>query len=69
MNVLFTGALERYGRQQASELVQQRGGRVVGSVSRSTGVVVAGSEPGSKLDKARKLGVKVISEDEFNAML
>ena len=69
VNVLFTGALERYGRQQASELVQQRGGRVVGSVSRSTGVVVAGSEPGSKLDKARKLGVKVISEDEFNAML
>ncbi|NTV92840.1 MAG: NAD-dependent DNA ligase LigA [Chlorobiaceae bacterium] len=69
VSVLFTGSLERYGRQQASELVQERGGRVVGSVSRSTGLVVAGSEPGSKLDKARKLGVKVISEDEFDAML
>ncbi len=67
--VLFTGGLERYDRQKASELVLERGGRVVGSVSKKTGMVVAGHDPGSKLQKALKLGVRVVSEDEFEAML
>jgi len=67
--VLFTGGLDRYDRQKASELVLERGGRVVGSVSKKTGIVVAGHDSGSKLDKAVKLGVRVVSEDEFEAML
>ncbi len=69
ISVLFTGGLERYDRQKASELVLERGGRVVGSVSKKTGLVVAGREPGSKLDKALKLGVIVVTEEEFEAML
>lgn len=69
VTVLFTGSLERYDRQKASELVLERGGRVVGSVSKKTGMVVAGQDPGSKLQKANKLGVRVLSEDEFEAML
>ncbi len=69
ITVLFTGGLERYDREKASELVLERGGRVVGSVSKKTGLVVAGHEPGSKLDKALKLGVRVVTEDEFDAML
>jgi len=69
ISVLFTGGLDRYDRQTASELVLERGGRVVGSVSKKTGMVVAGQDPGSKLDKALKLGVRVVSEDEFEAML
>ncbi len=69
LSVLFTGALDRYDRQKASELVLERGGRVVGSVSKKTGIVVAGHDAGSKLEKALKLGVRIISEDEFEAML
>jgi len=69
LTVLFTGALERYDRQKAGELVMERGGRVVGSVSKKTGMVVAGSDAGSKLQKALKLGVRVVTEDEFESML
>jgi DNA ligase (NAD+) len=69
LTVLFTGGLERYDRQKASELVVERGGRVVGSVSKKTGMVVAGHDPGSKLQKALKLGVRVATEEEFEAML
>ncbi|MEI6638953.1 MAG: NAD-dependent DNA ligase LigA [Chlorobium sp.] len=69
VTVLFTGALDHYTRQQASALVVERGGRIVESVSKKTGIVVAGHDAGSKLDKALKLGVKVLSESEFQAML
>jgi DNA ligase (NAD+) len=69
LSVLFTGSLERYDRQTASELVLERGGRVVGSVSKKTSMVVAGHDPGSKLQKALKLGVRVVTEDEFEARL
>ena len=69
LSVIFTGGLQRHDRQAASELVLERGGRVVTSVSKKTGLVVAGSDAGSKLEKALKLGVRVISEDEFEAML
>ncbi len=69
ISVIFTGTLERYGREKASEMVVERGGRITGSVSKKTGLLVAGKEPGSKLEKARKLGVRVITEEEFEAML
>jgi DNA ligase (NAD+) len=68
-SVIFTGGLERHVRQQAEEMVRERGGRIVSSVSKKTTIVVAGSEAGSKLEKAIKLGVKVIDEDEFERML
>ncbi len=69
MTVLFTGALDRYDRQQASDLVMERGGRVVNSVSKKTSLVVAGHDAGSKLDKALKFGVRVVSGNEFEEML
>ncbi|HHE31401.1 MAG TPA: NAD-dependent DNA ligase LigA [Chlorobaculum parvum] len=68
-SVIFTGGLERHVRQQAEEMVRERGGRIVSSVSKKTTLVVAGKEAGSKLEKAIKLGVKVIDEDEFERML
>ncbi|MDX2127633.1 MAG: NAD-dependent DNA ligase LigA [Chloroherpetonaceae bacterium] len=62
---VFTGTLEKLKREEASDFVMERGGKVSGSVSKKTDFVVAGSEAGSKLEKAKSLGVKVLSEDEF----
>jgi DNA ligase (NAD+) len=69
MTVVLTGLLQNYSREQATELIIARGGQVASAVSKKTSMVLAGSEPGSKLDKARKLGVKVIDESEFVIML
>ncbi len=66
---VFTGTLSKMSRAQAQELVKERGGKATGSVSRSTDYVVAGLEAGSKLEKARELGVKVLTEAEFLEML
>ena len=63
--VVFTGGLESMSRPAAAELVRQRGGRTAGSVSKATDFVVAGSDAGSKLAKAQKLGVKILTEREF----
>lgn len=68
-SVIFTGGLERHVRQQAEEMVRERGGKIVSSVSKKTTLVIAGKEAGGKLEKAIKLGVKVIDEDEFERML
>ena len=67
--VVLTGALNALTRDQAKDEIERRGGRVAGSVSKKTDFVVAGAEAGSKLDRAAALGVKVIGEDEFLAML
>ncbi|MFO7275706.1 MAG: NAD-dependent DNA ligase LigA [Pseudomonadota bacterium] len=67
--VVFTGTLNRLTREEAKALAERYGARVSGSVSKKTDYVVAGADAGSKLRKATELGVRVISEDEFLAML
>ncbi len=62
---VLTGTLRRYTRDQAKELIERFGGKVTGSVSRKTDIVLAGTEAGSKLEKAAALGVTVIDESEF----
>jgi DNA ligase (NAD+) len=66
---VLTGGLSRYTRDQAADLIEERGGHVSGSVSRKTSYVVAGEDAGSKLDKARSLGVPVLSEEDLIKML
>ncbi|MEY2413412.1 MAG: ligase [Acidobacteriaceae bacterium] len=62
---VLTGSLANYSRDQAKKMIEDAGGRVSGSVSKKTDYVVAGADAGSKLDKAKELGVKVIGEDEM----
>lgn len=62
---IFTGEMEKYTRSEASNIVKSLGGRVISSISKNTDYVVTGKEPGSKLDKAKKLGLKIIDEKEF----
>jgi DNA ligase (NAD+) len=66
---VFTGTLTRFTRDFARKEVEDQGGNVVGSVSRKTDYVVAGEEAGSKLMKARELGITVLGEDEFLNLL
>jgi DNA ligase (NAD+) len=66
---VFTGAMHRFSRKEAQELVERRGGRASGSVSKKTDYVIAGDEAGSKLEKARELEVTVLSEEEFAEFL
>ncbi len=66
---VFSGKMEGYTREQAAALVEEKGGRVSSAISAKTDYLVAGAEPGSKLDKARKLDVAVIDESRFNEML
>jgi len=65
---VFTGSLEKLSRKEAEETVERLGGHAAGSVSKKTDYVVAGESAGSKLEKARSLGLKIITEDEFIAM-
>lgn len=67
--VIFTGELESFSRDQASELARKQGADIISSVSKNTDFVIAGSNPGSKYDKAVGLGVKIINEKEFKEML
>ncbi len=67
--VVLTGTLHKYTRQSAAACVKERGGKVTDSVSKKTDYVVAGESAGSKLEKAQQLGVKVLNEQEFEALL
>jgi DNA ligase (NAD+) len=66
---VFTGGLDRLTRSGAKELVQKAGGRTVSSVSSETDYVVEGADPGSKAERARELGVTILDEDAFVALL
>ena len=67
--VVLTGTLTSYGRKEATTLLEDLGAKVTGSVSKATDVVIAGTEAGSKLDKANALGITVLNEEEFLALL
>jgi DNA ligase (NAD+) len=66
---VFTGGLANRSREEAGEIVQQHGGKVSGSVSKKTDYVVVGTDPGSKQDKAKELGVTILSEKEFEKLV
>ena len=67
--VVFTGTLSKLHRDQAKRFVEERGGRVTSTVSKNTSFVVVGEDAGSKAEKAQELGVKILSEDEFLALV
>lgn len=69
LTFVLTGTLPTYTRQEAAAIIESMGGKTSSSVSKKTSFVLAGEEAGSKLDKANALGVKVISEAEFNEMI
>ncbi|NGX61719.1 MAG: DNA ligase [Chlamydiae bacterium] len=66
---VLTGALQNYTRDSASSLIKERGGKVSSSVSKSTHYLLVGDNPGSKYDKALKLGIHILSEEEFASLL
>src|SRR5262249_13139118 len=66
---VLTGTLAHFSRDEAKKLIEDAGGKVTGSVSKKTDYVVAGTDAGSKLDKARELGVNVIDEEEMQGLL
>jgi DNA ligase (NAD+) len=67
--VVVTGTLQGFSRQEAEQVIREAGGKVSGSVSKKTHYVLAGADPGSKLQKARELGVEVINEERFKQIL
>ena len=67
--LVVTGTLEKYTRDEIEELITRHGGRPSSSVSKKTDYLVAGKSPGSKFDKAKKLGVPILSESEFESLL
>lgn len=66
---VLTGTLSKYKRSEATQLIEERGGVVKGSVSKVTNYVIAGEDAGSKLTKAQQLGIKILTEDEFETLI
>ena len=69
LTFVLTGSLTKYTRQEASDIIEKHGGKVSGSVSKKTDYLLAGEDAGSKLTKAKGLGIKIISEKEFEEMV
>ena len=69
LTVVVTGSLQDYSRDGAKEAILARGGKAAGSVSKKTDFVVVGENAGSKADKAEQLGVPVLDEPQFSALL
>ena len=67
--IVVTGSLEHFQREEIEALIRKLGGKPSGSVSKKTDFVVAGAKAGSKLDKAKQLGVTVLTEAEFRTMI
>lgn len=67
--IVLTGTLTKYGRKEATELLENLGAKVSGSVSKKTDIVIFGVEAGSKLDNAHKLGIRTMDEEEFEELL
>lgn len=66
---VLTGSLLKYKRSEAAELIKERGGKVTESISKKTDYLIVGEDPGSKLDKARELGVEILTEENFEKLL
>ena len=66
---VLTGSLQKFTREEASNIIEKFGGKVSGSVSKKTSYLIAGEDAGSKLEKARNLGTTILSEDEFLEMI
>jgi len=69
LTIVVTGTLKNFGRKEIQEVIEKNGGKATGSVSKNTDLLIAGEAAGSKLTKAQELGIRVISEEEFMAML
>ena len=67
--IVLTGTLTKFGRKEATVMLENLGAKVTSSVSKATDIVIAGSEAGSKLSKAQALGIKVMNEEEFISLL
>jgi DNA ligase (NAD+) len=65
---VVTGSLERFSRTEIKEVIESLGGKTSSSVSKNTDFVLVGESPGSKFDKARELGIKILNEEEFRKM-
>ena len=66
---VFTGGLEHFSRQEANDLVGRLGARAISSLSKSVDYVVAGENPGSKYEKAKSLGLNILTEKEFEEII
>ena len=70
LNIIISGTFNKFSRDELKEMIEQNGGKNVGSISKNTSYVIAGENMGpSKLEKANQLGVKIISEDDFLKMI
>ena len=69
MEFVITGRLESFARERAEAVIREKGGVVGSTVTRKTTYLVAGADPGSKLDRARSLGIKLLTEKEFLALI
>jgi DNA ligase (NAD+) len=68
-HIVVTGTLSHFGREEAKDAVKRAGGMIQSDVSTKTDLLVCGENPGSKLEKAKELGVRVVSEEEFFTLL